>query len=731
MEAKLRSEDSSREAISAVIDLLSDIADLQLDGEFVEHPKSATTSVMAARRIDWLNKGVSPKSAVNFSRESFRVILGYLQNFYDAEETYNVGSPAIEHIKTIMVLVGEAAKKLDHYTALFNHQKINSITGLSEYKKLQEFYQNRIAHQIDDSILGKWIFALAHQGQLPINISEGEEVKTDLTLNHVFVDLDSVKNDSEYELFFIRKADGSRFFQPRLLRNVKLMSDFAARGEGDDPLGEIASWHDRYLNKVAKGIINSISYHLEQFYQRALRCRNQEIVVSLNKVLMALMLCSDPQNQLKNYQAKSCLDYFEDFQLFLAELLQSSEYHKLVTYPPNKNDVWRNCLINLIHGLCRALYMSVERYQQFIPELQGLLKLAGQSRSKEHLESIGSQDIWKRIANDYAGMQKLFKRHPSGPLEKILHVLSRESSLLFEPMSQWNLPNQLFILGLGEKQVSALHLPSPTSQEYINKVAIINEFRGFLRNYSQANAPKKHLLINLQDRTTWREHQRCVTLESLPGCSELNKAVAVATLAKETEFYDQLAPYDKDNFAESFLENFEALLASENSGYFFMPKHEKEIVNEFAPAALNTIHQLFFSNKNILLREHRLDFIELFDLFLVLKLIDLEQPDSFSLTCKDGVDVASSVNGLLYIFLKMLQPHELNADDWDKINMLIYSPSILVRERIMSTNRFNRMLGALKTLELAYRDQGTDAFGKTIREAFGPLYKNGILDCEL
>lgn len=728
METKSNLEDSSKEMISAVLDRLSDIVDLELDAKMMKTPKTALMPVVSARRIDWVNKDVNPKGAVTFCKETFKVILAYLQKFYKTQEAFALQTPAMDHIKTIMVLVGEAAKKLDVYTALFHDLKIQSVTSLPEYKKLQEFYQNRIAHQIDDNILGKWILALSKRVKKEREIEL--TAKTKLALNHVFIDLDSVKNDDEYELFFIRKGDGTRFYHPKLLRNLKLISDFTVRGEGNDPLSEIVIWEDEYESKVAQSLLNSVNGLLGQFYQRAFKCKNQEIVVALNKILFALMLCSDAQNNVKSHKMKSCANYFQDFISFLSQLLHSNEYHKLLTYPPGKNDIWKICLLNLIHTICSTLFTSINRFQLFSPKLNDLLLTAQLERSSEHQNVSQNQEIWMRLANENAALTKLFKRHQSGPLEKVLQILSKENSLSFDPMTQMNLFNHLYNLSLGKKNIQNLYIPSPTTQEYINKVCVLNEFKGFLRNYHRSLSPKKHLLINLQDRTSWKEHARCAALEGLSASAELAPTYAVATLAKETEFYHQSTPYDKNNLTTSFLELFEEHLNSEISGYFFMNAQKQEI-KEFIPNALKAIHHLFFTNKNLLLREHRLDFIEIFHLFLILKLIDIEQPDSFSLTCKDGVDVASSVNCLLFAFLKMLSGKSFTAEDWDNMNMLIYAPSILVRERIISSERYSRMLGALKTLELAHKELGAQEFAKSIHEIFGPLLKNGILKASI
>ena len=49
-----------------------------------------------------------------------------------------------------MVLVGEAAKKLDKYTK-FLHQN-QRVTDFKEYKQLQEFYRQKLLVKIDEDV---------------------------------------------------------------------------------------------------------------------------------------------------------------------------------------------------------------------------------------------------------------------------------------------------------------------------------------------------------------------------------------------------------------------------------------------------------------------------------------------------------------------------------------------------------------------------------------------------
>jgi hypothetical protein len=626
-----------------------------------------------------------------------------------------------------MSLVGEAAKKLDRYTALFHKQRGKSATESQEYKRLQQFYQSRLAHQIDDSILGKWILALAQQTApkvLPKLIGPEQQPSQ---LEHVYVDLEAVKKDLEYELFFVRKSNGTRFFHPRLLRNLKLTCDFANRGEGNDLLIDLSLWQDRYFQGAALEILHAVKVRLDQFYKRALKCKESELVMMINKAIMSLMLASYPENRIKDLPGKSCKDYFIDFLGFLTELLTSHDYHKIITYPPKQAGEWRFVLLSLSHALCRSLYTNVHRFQAFLPELQQLILHAHHDKeAKNQTKTNSKADISEGMAKDYSAMSKIVKRHPSGSMGKILDAIDR-GTRSFDPVSQGNIPNYLFTITVGERRISNLHIPTPTVQEYINKVSVLDQFRSFLRSYAETYPHGKHLLINLQDRTAWREHQRCSALEGLLTHGDFQSTLTVTTLAKETEFYEQLPPYDKEHEASLFIHHFLDQLEGESSGYFFMPMHRNEIIHDFAPKAMKLIHKVFFGGRNILPQTSRLDFIEIFDLFLILKIIDCVRPDSISLTCKDGVDTSSGCNILLYSLIKMIQGDPITAADREYITMQLFAPAILIRERLMVQNRFQRTLSAIKAIELVYNDLGAQKFSDTIRAEFSLLYKGPIL----
>lgn len=724
-------KESNTATLLEAIETLSSIADLEFDhdvGIAQKHDLIVQDKPLIYHTVHWLHHQ-NAEVTIDMVKQTFKVVLNYLKHFYDKEYGTIKNEQAIEGIKTIMVLVGEAAKKLDKYTKAFHQAQTTSITELKEYKKLQEFYLSRIARKIDEGQLGKWILALSNrlhpQNEVKLTGRKSSQTK------HVFVDLESVKKDNDYELFFLRKEDGTRFFSPRLIRNVKLVSDFGGYlGEvkSVEPLTTVVEWQDRFAHTCAKNIVGALRLHIDKFYRESMQHKDNEFVESLNKAIMALLLCCNPHNLMHNLPIKDCRDYFYDFRHFLRESLSLIEYHKMITYPPKKSSKLALCLLNTAHNLCLALYTQVNALQSLTGMIHDIIQQAHQERSNEHLENFEkSRDLWNGLANDYAAMSTLLKRHPNGPINKILEALEEGKIREFDPLMQGNIPSQLFTLYAQQNKVLFTRWPSPTRQEFIHKACVIDEFKGFLRACTHGHLVSKCLVLNFQDRTSWKEHFRCLAIEDLPSHESFTRHIDVVTLAKDTEFYHQLAPYNEDNHADTFIQHFKEHCEDENCGNVFPKGMQKELYGSFIDGILEGIHRVFFSGKNILLREHRMDFIEIFYLFLQLKLVELAKADVVGYTCKDSIDIAESAGSLLYVFLKLLHQERLSENDREQLDVMLYGPSLMERERLMLPERFNRMLSAIKTLETVRNELGHKNFPKVIQETFGKFFRNSLL----
>lgn len=718
-------------SIVEAVETLSSIADLEFDrdvGIAQKHEMLLIDEKIAYKTVHWLHKDDTP-STVNLVREIFRVILHYLRQFYKKEYGQVTDQQALEGIKTIMVLVGEAAKKLDKYTEIFHQTQ--KVTDFIEYKQLQEFFENKIARKLEEGALGKWVLGLKLE-KPPSKITfRAAPRKTDRLTDtkHHFVDFEMGKKDTDYELFFIRKEDGSRFFSPRLLRNIKLVCDFGSyfgERKEEDPLEHVKEWVDRVMHVSAREILKVLGNRLNRFFKETRKAKEQELVEWLNKALLALLLCSHSQNLLRHHPIKSCTEYFEDFQKFLRAALQTEIYQKWMTSPPKESHPFASDLIDLVHTLCRALYANLQGLEEMKPVIQNLMQ---QGESLVPQEK-GNKEIWNQLAEGYTALAKLLQRHPNGPLLKVIEMIGENAFQAFDSILQHNIPNQLFDLYAQNKRIAFLRIPAPIYQEFINRAIVNAEFRGFLRSH-QAEAQRKHLLINLQDRTSWREHVRCLALEELQNQPEMEDVICVVTLATHTDFYHQLSPYHQVNQVQLFKEQFKELLLDEHAGYYFPPSINRKGLTEFIDETFKVIHRTFFSSKNVLTRENRLDFIEIFYWFLELKLIEWSEADSVSLTSKDAIDMGESDSAGIFVLLKWLNNQEWTKEDAEHLNFMLYAPALLIRERVMLPDRFNRFLSALKAIENARQELGAEKFVKVMQESLLRLFSTTLLQAQV
>jgi hypothetical protein len=444
---------------------------------------------------------------------------------------------------------------------------------------------------------------------------------------------------------------------------------------------------------------------------------------------MALLFCVNAYPSSFEFSTKTTREYFADFLFFLHSVLRHNEYLKLLTYEfPRQNSI-QQILKETVDAICYALYRSLNFYEPISGHIQKLIEKANEMISHEHEEAINNNRLtWNILASENKALTKVFKNCPSRHIRKVISILQEENSLVFDPFHQQALPARWYDLTMGSHTMSNLHLPCPTSQEFIHKVSILDEFKVFLRHYAAQENKQKHLMMNLQDRTAWREYYRSIALEEFQEHEEFRDVLNVATLAKDTEFYYQEEPYSQMNHAEVFFKHLYKQVASHTDGFFFAEEIYNALLPQFVESLIQSIHKVFFYGKNILLREHRLDFIEIFLLFLQLKLMDIYKPASFSLTCKDGADTSASANAELFVFLKLIKGEDLTKKDRVFLNQVLYAPAILLRERLIQSERFHRFLSAVKCLELVKEQRGLAEFSDLIKGTFAGLFDMPITE---
>lgn len=719
-------QDLTTISMMEALDILSYLAETN-SGVSTEKVSSVVEEVNADHWNIQKFSQLSPPDKIKLLKEIFIVIHKTLRKYYDKEYIHVNPTETVEQIKNIMVLAGEAAKKLDKFHEVV---ETGNIQDWREYKKLQEFYLKKIAKKIDTATLGEWLLGLTKHAWLQFEDStKASKIET----QHIFVDLDSVKKDTEYELFFLRKQDATRFYNPRLLRNMMLVSDFGDKLHGQkpisDPLAEIEHWRDQAYLFASKSFLKKLRPTMESYVREVMNLKDKEIVAEVNKCIMALLFCIDATHPLVESFEKSTKAYFADFQFYLHAALRHPEYLKLLTFDHSELSRYQRILKDTLQSMCTIIYENFKFYEPISEHVQELIAHGNELISAEHEEAVKSSGfLWNSIACDNKALSKLFKNSPLRHIGKILKDIQDGEVSGFDPFHQQAMPTRWYEVSFGDKTLANLHIPSPISQEFIHKVSVIDEFKTFLRACISTMPNKNLIMINLQDRTSWKEHYRCKAIEELATHEEFVDCLHAATLAKDTDFYYQVEPYSRINHAEVFIKQLYDQVEDIDNGFFFKEDIFVKLFPQFVESLIQGIHKVFFSEKNILLREHRLDFIEIFYLFLQLKLIDMYNADFFSLTCKDGADCSASSNAEFFVFLKILKGENFTSHDRKLINKMLYTPAIVLRERLIQPERFNRFLSTLKCLELAREHMGPAEFSKAIKETFGPMFTMPITE---
>lgn len=703
------------------VEALSKIAETSWELE----PALEEMSELDLRDPHWLQSQDKQEVTDNI-KSIFRVILEHLKGCYQEQHRFMRDSKNVEGIKTIMVLVGEAAKKIDRYTDLFHTRKIHSVTDTKEYKQLQEFYNKKISKTINEAVLSKWIIELSARAfKMHGKVHAEDKI---LDTKHVFVDLDSVKSDTEYELFFIRKEDGTRFFSPRLIRNIKLICDFGfqlGKETNRDPLIDLPLWQDRYGMAVANEILLNVKSIITNYYPLIIHHKNQPFFASLHKALLALYLASREENLLSSGSPKGVLRYLADFQMYLREAACNRTYQQMIAFPNQEFSPEEAASKKIIEACLRNLFEGKFYNDRLDAYLQFIMRESHELLSQEHKKAINLDNpIWSRLAGDLVAVQKYVRYHMNGPLNKVLTYLEEGDYYSFDPYLQMRLPEALYSLKHEEMDTVVHRLASPTTQEVINQARIIPEWLSYL--HTKNDEEDRILLINSQDNTSWREYARAHAIENLQDADEFNQFLTVVTLPKDTEFYNQDMPYQEDHQLIVFKKHLLEHVLGTHTGFYIPEILRKEINKEWIEGVFYSINRVFFSGKNVLSKEARMDFIEIFYLFLELKILEIIKPKDLFFICKDAIDISPAEACSLYLLVKLLNGESLSKEEMDSLTLMLHKPALLSRERVIQVARANRMLSSIKVMENAQHDYDREGFKLIIQQAFSPYYKYDI-----
>jgi len=687
---KRKSKSDDEMSILDAVDNLSDMAELDVSHER-EEKRGVKKNLHSLKDLEKEEK----EETLSTVKGTFKTVHKYLENVYSRDKEQLKDREMQRGIKAIMVLADEAADKLDKCTSLFKHTyKEGKVSEIKEYKDLRAFYSKKILKRFEEVLQAEavWQEEWAEDSE-KIDI-ERQGLK----------DLEMVKRDKEYELFYIRKDDGKPFFNRNLLRHIKLVSDFdeVVMGfEGEDPLLWVNTLLDHEAQTVAEEIRENAKNELGDFYASSMQHKEVPIVGEVLKMTMSLMLACNAKNLHENTMGKVCTRYLKDFHRFLRDILASPDYLRLISHSFEEMDTLSKSLVNLVHALCFGLFCHAGKKQEMLDYMNALYKRANEGESPQRRGGIDTNVFMSEIYDLHDSVTTMLKKYPNGPLFKTLDIFQeRNEKEGFDPIGQGHPPYYLVTLSKRDFDAKCLKIPCPTLHAHINKAEVIDEFKGFLRHFEAKQELDKHVHFNLQDSISWEEHARCASLVKLENQAEFSNQLTLVTLPKKSDFYFQAEEYLKVDSAKDFLKLLEEQIKSgEECGYFFSKDLDQKEILEFVKKILPIIHTHFFKKAAKLSRKERLDFIEIFYQFLMLKILDLSKPDTFTFSCKDGVDVGASASAAFFGLVKLLgKDPKWSEEEQDHFYWILCGPALTVRERLVDYQRFSRMASSLSIL---------------------------------
>lgn len=662
-----------------------------------------------------------PKNAektYNSVKSTLKTVHKYLQHIYKKESSELKDVAMQKGVQSILSLAREAASKVDRCRSIFSGQlPSQSITDSAEFRELEEFYQNKVLKKFQEVLASEEAWKEEWEKEEDVFDIERKGLKN----------LESVTRDKDYELFYISKEDGSKFYNRNLIRHIRLVANFDQLiGElhGDDPLIRVRNVLDKQAMLSAIKIKKECFAQISSWLKGAKHHKDGLLVRDMHKVLMSLLLASNARHLIANSSGKNCQSYFIDFQTYLREIVEHVDYKSLIDNPPDDPDHFLHATSTMIHSLC---------FHYLIHQIEYSSSYELFARIMEHTPKAGAQDshlnplsFWNELIEEHEALYTELKHFPSGPLFKVLDILKdQEENLAFDPYLDQSRPSLLYHMHYKQEEAGCLRFPCPTKQYFIDKADLLEEFKATLRHLADRRQDEKILMINLQDRTSWQEFARCKVLEDIKMDAEFQHYMQYTNLPKNTAYYLQSDIYVTNNDAKDFKDVLlEQVSSGSECGFIFPNGVEKRDLNSFANSCVNLIHEHFFGNKQLLSRKNRLDFIEIFYQFFMLKMIDQISPNWVGFVCKDGADVSSVQSGGFYAFIKMMsKQNQWTQEDKDFLRTMFFTPALLIRERVVDIQRFSRTISMLSVVM-----GGLEGKKESIVSAFNPLFSEKFFD---
>lgn len=244
-----------------------------------------------------------------------------------------------------------------------------------------------------------------------------------------------------------------------------------------------------------------------------------------------------------------------------------------------------------------------------------------------------------------------------------------------------NFPSYLFTLpnSAGTKIIRMGHPLSSLSRIPWVTPSVYPEFLAFVQ------MQPSHLYVNLMKRSG-EEYSASKALERL---EKENANFALVTLDKNSAFYTQKERSASMKSLE-FKDLYFAHLTAKDGDFHWPMRLNQGNWQAQLKEILDKTHQRYFDEKTELNRQERLDFIELSYLAILDQLVEILQPNSMNITCRQCMD-----RGPAQYVLWMLQKNQVNEQE---LAALLLAPPLLLHNRPSHPSRIERFISAAERM---------------------------------
>lgn len=357
---------------------------------------------------------------------------------------------------------------------------------------------------------------------------------------------------------------------------------------------------------------------------------------------------------------------------------------------PNPNTVEQNQLVAIVLEICRIHFTEGHYYSFFNKTLNDL--------------GLSEEGEVKLNHEDFNKLNHLDSEHQMSWVKVLVERVESIASIHYDSHKQGNCPYAIATLNIADKNISLLRIGTPTIEEPFETAKVNPEIHGFFESLSfskPGQEEKNHLYISLQNdlpRTLGIADERARNL-AIKDVQKKYKNVFVVVLAQDSPFYKQLdhegEPIDSQG-SDRFLENFYHEMFSDHTGFYFPEVMKNDSVfKKNVLELLKSVHQILFNDENyqekLLSRTERLNFIEIFYVYLAVYLMHYSKADSANISCKDAIDRAGKFNSLLLQFF-LIMTGKANDRDYQRMHQVYtHMPAMWARGRSILLERRERL----------------------------------------